>query len=692
MTRRAQFLPSDVLRLEVETTPPGLVNLLQNPDGALGGWGWVTPVIGSSMFRTVNPFTGTSLRYLAVGGTPNRFESELIPADAGQYVAASWLSRSSTGGAAGPYRFYFEWIDSEGIVTAAPYGAYYVSEVGTRRYLATEEVPAGTVQLRLVGEVNANYGSGPIDPFEGWTWTFDEVCVAAAESASELVDLQFLPPAYYVDVLGSTNSIEVQREELNVGFLTAVIINSALDPSEAASDLVPGRRIRLMARIPETGFDDLDYGEGLYGGEATEWSPIFTGQIEKPTVKYDLLHKDPAKRSRITITAVDPATALSRVGRLEGVATIDELPYVLEGAGIPWNVNGSGNQVPDAVVVSTNENASAVDQVAITRDTALGYAWVDRFGILQAWDAAELVENLPANPGGVTALDEADYGRDVDVDYDTDVCINAVKVVVLQINVTGETNEITFGPYRDEPSIRANGLHPATYTVHGIGDADVPTYAAAILAANATPRRRINSVSVPVRERRALPKTLIDVGELLTVSNERAGIDELHRVAAVRHSISATNKGTRWSVGLSFVGTDRVAAATEAPSLAPGGGRTLAELYRPVGEVTMWFGAAGDVPDGWLILDGDTFDGEVYPKLAELLGGTTLPNLIDRFPIGAGTKELGTAGGDPTKVITQDRAFNTAVTSGGQVRVELVESPLDVMPPWRAVHFIIRAV
>ena len=52
----------------------------------------------------------------------------------------------------------------------------------------------------------------------------------------------------------------------------------------------------------------------------------------------------------------------------------------------------------------------------------------------------------------------------------------------------------------------------------------------------------------------------------------------------------------------------------------------------PIGTVKM-SRAAAPIP-GWLFMNGSTFDGAAYPDLAALLGGTTLPNMTNRFPLG----------------------------------------------------------
>lgn len=63
--------------------------------------------------------------------------------------------------------------------------------------------------------------------------------------------------------------------------------------------------------------------------------------------------------------------------------------------------------------------------------------------------------------------------------------------------------------------------------------------------------------------------------------------------------------------------------------------------------------AASAAPAGWLIADGSDFDGDRYAALAAALGSTTLPDLRNAFPIGAGdTYALLSAGGAATHTLT----------------------------------------
>lgn len=63
----------------------------------------------------------------------------------------------------------------------------------------------------------------------------------------------------------------------------------------------------------------------------------------------------------------------------------------------------------------------------------------------------------------------------------------------------------------------------------------------------------------------------------------------------------------------------------------------------PIGAMMMW--PTATPPTDWLLCDGSTFSAVTYPDLATLLGGTTLPNLTNKFPLGVGAEPVLTAGG-----------------------------------------------
>ena len=552
-------------------------------------------------------------------------------------------------------------------------------------------LPIGTKYVYLL-----IYGLGELN--DGDFYEFTDAAMVVGSTAEVTGQTLEVEPSW-LDVIGPTHTIDIDRVELNVGTLSALIRDSTLDPSQ--EDLIrPGRGIRAV----------LSTGEQL-----------FNGKILKGRVTYDFSAPVESKATRIEVTAADALADLSNVKRTEGVATIGELSYVLDGTGVPYIVNDSSTSISlaDVEVVSTNENASAVDQVALTRDTALGYAWLDRTGRMQAWDR----DLVPAEVAATYTA--ADYNA-LDIDFDTDRCINTLTIKVQSVDpVTGEGTEVTFGPWTDADSVRTWGARAAEFTVHGLDTEELDSYAAAVLAANSTPQIRINSVTLALATTdQVLGDAVHDLYDLITVSNERAGRTQTARVVSVSHRITPT----QWRLELGFAAQGGVAPPQVIPAPGTSGGLTQAQRLRPLGELTMWVGTTSQVPAGWLVCDGSTFSAVTYPRLAELLGGTTLPNLIDRLPIGAGVKELGTSGGDPTKILTvanlpphahtvpaHSHSVSASQGTGGQPRavrgdnVDAVDfatqsggggstgngpgeaEPVDVMPPWRAVHFIIRA-
>lgn len=445
---------------------------------------------------------------------------------AGIDSAAGWLTLGATG-AAPPTAVYARVFVSW---TGVPVGEHHyldavqlerASTVGT--YFDGATTPAGTLSYAWTGTANAS---------------------ASTETNSLL---SYIDPVPYLNVLGPTHDIKITRDELDVGLLVATILDVNLDPAKAPL-LRPGRRVRAMALDPAT----------------DSWEPLFFGKAQNAKVTYDLKTKVPdQKRARISLTAVDNISAVASVPRAEGVATIAELPFLLEGAGVPWNVNGSGNQVPSATVVANNTNASLLDQIAVTRDSVLGYAWVDRRGVVQVWDAAEISTSIAAT------FDEDDY-TDLGIDYDTERCINTVNIKYLRINLaTGETVEVPYGPYVDQDSVDQWGPRAADFTVQGIAEDSgvLQAYAEAIFAANATPTVRVNTVTLALREAADVTYALRDLYDLVTVSNDEAGLEQDLRIVSIEHTISPE----KWLTAYSFGADGGVAPPQSTPSPAAAG-------------------------------------------------------------------------------------------------------------------------
>ena len=109
----------------------------------------------------------------------------------------------------------------------------------------------------------------------------------------------------------------------------------------------------------------------------------------------------------------------------------------------------------------------------------------------------------------------------------------------------------------------------------------------------------------------------------------------------------------------------------------------------PVGSLTMWAGPTTTPPTNWLICDGRTLDygaTPAYQGLFNVIGrafnpaltGTqfALPNLTQKFPIGAGPNVLGAVGGTFSYTLATENlpphnhpasqdAHNHAITTGG---------------------------
>lgn len=699
-----EFTTTDVLALEVRddpTPPPGhpgtfLHNYVRNNNGDRGAWGWLSPLEDTYVTEDagglkLSTHTAQSDVY---------FTTELLPLRLDATHVRAYLNVQAADPDVGA-RLRVEYLDDAGAVLSSS-AQSALTDVGVASVAATA-IPAGTVSLRYRVDLYKAGGTALA--------AFDALTINNATlvqgSLGELTD----PDGIYLDdgwtdILGPTLEVKVARRELNLGTLEATIYGPELDPS-TADTIRAGKEVRLVLA-------DV-VGVGVDSGN------LFTGEVLNATVDYDLLHPDPLRRTKITLSAVDRVKALGNVPRPDGVASLAELPAVLEGAGVPWNVNGETGHTDTPIIVAHNDNATALDQIAITRDSNLAYAWVDRWGALQAWADLTDYSGPPGrdSPWWRGTFDEDVYSS-VAVDYDTDRCINIVTLKYLRLDpTTGETEEIAYGPYVDLASVREWREHAQEFTVQGIAEdpATLAGYADAILAANATPRRRLREATAYLRTTEALGLwSTLDLYDVPGLACERAGIvaDE-GVVTGIEHTITAD----LWTLRVSFDATGGVAIPQAVPSPPPTAAKSLAELLRPVGEVTMFYGLPSAVPAGWLVLDGAAFDPVAYPALADFLGAAVLPDFTDRIPVGAGIKALGAASGSWTKILTaaqvpphthpigrgsDEGTSGTRVKRSGNTPVADANSaanasgtggaadPVDVTPRVLALYLMIRAV
>lgn len=520
-----------VLKAEVQADPVGMANLVPNPNGELGAWFWVTPL----RFTKVTGEAGPVLRLQNdTGATDVYTQTNPISVLAGEHIAARLDTVAGTAGHNLKMRFRYFNALGELIATSSPTGTLDVTTPATH-YLE-DTAPAGTTFAKLKVDLFDGSSSPPDIPAYA---DFTDVMVTTAATTIS-TPFTYVDPETYTDVLSPTASISITRAALGPGVLGVRIIDTSLDPATTDA-LRTGQLFRIRALNDDTSqFEDL---AGRY-------------IISRAQVTYDLT-KPPEKQTAIELTVVDAQQLLSNSIRPNSVAAIDHLPFVVETVGVPFNVNGeTGTLIDHPDVTARLDQATALDQVLLTRDTETGYAWVDKQGIFQAWS-----DRGTDFYGGPVTFDESTYSA-IDLAFDTDECVNEVVVVLVWIDPdSDETQETTYGPYRDEAAIaESKVVRRGTFRVTGLDVGDVTAYAAAILDASSQPQRRVNSITVPIREPADITpaKALIDLYATANIINTAKGIDLDQHVTSITHTIQATDDGVRWLMTLGFATLENI--------------------------------------------------------------------------------------------------------------------------------------
>ncbi|KRB73083.1 hypothetical protein ASE01_20115 [Nocardioides sp. Root190] len=688
------------------------VNLVTNPSFETNTTGWLasTATLASSTdfaavgsrslkaTKTSSPGSPVTVRsdpmFPVVGNTSYTLQARFRPTVAGRsaslvanwYNGATFVSSRTISAAAAANA----WSTLSNTVISPPTATFvqiWAVLEGPSGMPLTEVCYFDAVMLEQASTVEAYFDGSTADA-GGWEYDWTGAANASTSTAISS-NLPYIAPVSYFDVLPDSHQIRISREGLNVGRLGATILSSELDPSQSTL-IRPGKRARLSSLVD--------------GG----WETILGGKLLEADVTYEL--KDPkvpeSKRARIEVVIVDPTQILANAGRPEGVATIPALPFVLEGAGVPWSVNGSGNQIATAPVTTYNESAKALDQVALTRDTALGFAWVSRVGVLNVWDRDEIASGSPV------LLNESAYSS-IDLSFSTKDAINEVQITVQSAGTDGSTIETVYGPYVDAASVEEWGRYRKEFTVTGLDSAAVDALAATILTANVQPRIRVNSITIPIDTvERLEAHALRDLYDEVNVVLDQLGVDDTLRVTGIDHTIDTT----KWLLTLRFSEDGGVAQPTVQPPVQSGA--------RPdVGVVELFAGPVDQIPTTKLLCDGSSHAVADYPYLFAVIGYTfggaganfSVPNLTDRFPIGAGTKARGTTGGAPSVTLAANNlpphvhgiARQAGANTGGGTNIALgnavagplggtqanatTHDPVDILNPWLSLWFIIRA-
>jgi hypothetical protein len=522
-----EFDTVDRLRLEVARDWPGEPNLVPNPSGEFGSWGWVyTDPDEPGIFMSV--VDGPAFRVLIGTAGTTTVTTDMIR------VSVDGADVAPPGGGVTAVQLRYVAGADDLTLEVHNYDAAkaFISVSGPSAALDAPGVytigtglPEDTAYVRLV-IVATGPAANHID--------FTDVALTTSAS-TPLITVE----PEWLDILGSSLQVIVERPTLDVGTLNATLRDVALDPSQG-SEIRKGKRVRLLALV-----DD---------GEPVEtWEPIFTGELYAAKVTYDhLLHDDPDMRARIDLVAVDAASTLANTPRPDGYRYVSYLCALLDGAGVPWLADNDPSVFPGVIAPAARiDAATALDQVVLIRDSNLAYGWVSRRGVL-----------VMVNPGvidvTVAATFDEEFYTGLALEYDTEQAINFLPVAVLSLEGTDPVST-NFGPYVEDTSKREFGKHEKTLTVLGAWtDEEVADLATAVFTANAFPELRVNSVTAAVAKVTDFApagKVFRDLYDLVDVVNEIAGVEEASRITGISHSISPS----KWLVTYELVGADRIA-------------------------------------------------------------------------------------------------------------------------------------
>ncbi|WP_162242373.1 H-type lectin domain-containing protein [Nocardioides sp. Leaf307] len=548
-------------------------NMVKNPSLEVNTANWF--LIESSFARsTAAAFTGTASMLLTTGFSSGsatvRSDSGTsgMPVTGGKSYTVSY-HRKHAALTNSPYtKVTVYWYDSAGKVldTYGEQATGVSTDTNWSRFSATFTAPSKAAFLRMdlscygsntyfdaimveEGSELGTYFDGSIADTATFDYAWTGTAHASTSTQTTLGDVfTFSEPNAWRNILGPTSSINVKRAALDTGSMSAIVMDPLLDPA-VVPDIRTGKKVRLRGLV-----------EGV-------WENIYEGLLTGANTTYDRSKKRNAEIvTRIEITAADAIMALSNQGEARGISSVSNLPFILEGKGVPWNTNGSGGQVTTVGSAWVNENASVLDQVALTRDSGLAYAWVDRNNVLQVWDNNRLSSTAVCTFSDVASSDPTWVSySDINVDFNSDTCINSVSIKWLRYDPTsGATEEIPYGPFIDAASQATWGPHTAEFTIGGPTESltNIQAYANAVLTANGTPQIRCNSLTMPVNDARELKWAVRNDLYTPVAVKYNTKVDKTLRITSIEHQI--TPKG--WFVTYGFDVQTSVAQPTYTPA------------------------------------------------------------------------------------------------------------------------------
>ncbi|MEU0312496.1 hypothetical protein [Nocardioides sp. NPDC006273] len=511
-----------------------------------------------------------------------------------------------------PTMYYCWYNDSNAQIGSCTFVDSGVTDGSWVQFWRIITAPAGATKLRI--NPGMRHRGPPILVAAGWDFDVDSVSVVqssalmpywdgdTADTSSHVYDwtgtagnspstrssvgaVEYVEPdEQFIDVTGGYNQFTIERDELDISTMNGIVVDPALSPARADSMIKPGRGIRVWAYRPET--------------EAFE--RLFTGKLGPCSVEYDPLEDEKRNKLKITVTSTGRESTLAQASRPGVALTAAGLPALaLSSAGVPWVVDGSTAITP-ATSVADNESASALDQVALTRDTVGGTAWIDPTGTLQ------FETTLGAKSTGPDTMGPADYSAaGLKVGFSTDNLINQVLVTRLIRASDGSTEERTAGQtYEDGASVREWGAHSYPLTIASTPGAtsDAEVAAQRILDGNATPTLAIEQVEVNSADERT--HAFHDLYDLVTVTADTIDGEVIKALRIARRKDEFTTEKRpggqgRWRTTYGF----KVEGVVASPSIQPPLSSGAPSAAR--GTVTTYISTAASVPTGgWATTPG----------------------------------------------------------------------------------------
>lgn len=571
-------------------------NIIGNPNGDRGLWGWRVAApheLRALRHSPVDPgdHGPDDWQHYPVGGgvamllrssdstlAEARVSAAAVPMVEGQHIAGLF---DVCGRPGAQVRAIF-WFVRHDLSIVAPAASPRVTLTGDWQtvHLPATPAPPGTAQvildLRLYRPAGDSFPSLP----PNWM-QFRRVAAYIGDVELDVAGLPFTEDRRWRPLLCDSQQITVRRSERDVGLLSAVILNPEIDPA-VNDEIRVGRKVRLRA---------LSNAQ-----DGVEWGSVFEGEITQVETTY------PLSGTRVSISAADNHAVLANSAAPFGVETIGELGAVLAGVPVPFIINDRHEDVQptNPNIVNHLSDATMLDQVLLTRDSNRGYSWIDRAGVLRVYDADELPEL--ATQYQLRFSDQHDPDdplhtcyTGIDVRFNTEDVINDLSIRYL-VDDGVQTDELVFGPYRNEQSIQQWATSRAEVTLQGSVDPDA--YAAAVLAAHATPQVRPQMVRWRVTDEASRLKAIAhDLFDLVHVTHTPSGLSAPWRVTEIVHELHPV---AGWTITTYLRPLDTIAKLQGTTRPVRPSAETVDRSWQPLTLINGWEAWGGSfAPPSW---------------------------------------------------------------------------------------------